>query len=425
MASPLDVTPSASRLAGSLRDIGYDLNTALADLVDNSISADAVQIDVIVVFQGLESYIVVADDGWGMTHGELAEAMRFGSRREYGERELGRFGLGLKTASISQGRRLTVATRRAQQRRWISALELDLDELERTDRWQVQEPQRDAAMDIAGEWLDGRPGTVVVIDKLDRVLPERNPEGGWARRRLNTLAGRAAGYLGMVFHRFIEGEFGLPITITVNGAKVIPWNPFAPDEEYTQPLPIKEFEIDEGECRGSFLLRPYVLPPRRQFSSMEEFERLSGMQKWNRQQGFYVYRAGRMIQSGGWSGLRAADEHTKLARVALDFDPELDEVFRVDVAKMRTALPAQARTLLERPVQEVCHRANAAYRKEAARNGAGQDRPPPSANTDEALRAVGGALIAAGAKTGDFDALTRVLAQLREDQPELAQALGW
>jgi hypothetical protein len=149
------------------------------------------------------------------------------------------------------------------------------------------------------------------------------------------------------------------------------------------------------------------------------------MQKWNRQQGFYVYRAGRMIQSGGWSGLRAADEHTKLARVALDFDPELDEVFRVDVAKMRTALPAQARTLLERPVQEVCHRANAAYRKEAARNGAGQDRPPPSANTDEALRAVGGALIAAGAKTGDFDALTRVLAQLREDQPELAQALGW
>lgn len=425
MRPALDVTPSANRLVSSLRDIGYDLNTALADLVDNSISAEATRIDVVVEFRGLDSYLVVADDGLGMTTTELGEAMRFGTRRAYGDRELGRFGLGLKTASISQGRRLTVVTRHAPMLRRISALELDLDVLQRSDRWEVQEPEGTPALDVAAEWLVEQPGTVVVIENLDRVLPERNPEGGWARRRLKTLADRASAYLGMAFHRFIEGEYGLPVTITVNGEKVPPWNPFAPQEGHTQRLSVKEFQIDEGSCQGVFRLTPFVLPPKRLFSSVDEFERLSGRAKWNRQQGFYVYRAGRMIQSGGWSGLRAADEHTKLARAAIEFDPVLDEVFRVDVAKMRTALPAQARALLERPVQELCNRANAAYRKDAAKNGSASGRKDPAPRDDDSLRRVGAALISAGAQTGEFEALTRILGRLREEHPDLAESLGW
>src|SRR5690606_37482526 len=106
---------------------------------------------------------------------------------------------------------------------------------------------------------------------------------------------------------------------------------------------------------------------RRRFSSLEAFERASGPRRWNRQQGLYIYRADRLIQSGGWSGLRAADEHTKLARAALEFDTDADEAFRINVAKMRVSLPAELRPVLERPVQELCNRANRAYRVDSDR----------------------------------------------------------
>jgi len=425
MPPPYEVTPSASRLANSLRDIGYDLNTAVADLVDNSISADATRVDIVVQFEGANSYLAVADDGWGMSPTELREAMRFGTPREYREDELGRFGLGLKTASLSQGRRLTVVTRRSHKLRRVSSLQLDLDILEQSDRWEVSEPADGRAAEIAAEWLDEGPGTVVVIDKLDRLLPESTPESGYARRRLRNLADRLQGYLGMVFHRFLEDGGGRAFSITVNGRKVEPWNPFAPDEEHTLRLPSKLFEIDTPTASGTVRFTPYVLPSRRMFSSREAFERLSGPRQWNRQQGFYIYRADRMIQSGGWCGLRALDEHTKLARASLDFDPELDEVFRIDVAKMRAALPAQVRTLLERPVQELCNRANAAYRNEAIGQRQARSKEGPALSGEGLGRAIGASLISAATKTGDFDSLVRVLGQLRKDNPAIASALGW
>lgn len=423
----VDITPSAQRLSSSLRDIGYDLSTALADLVDNAIAADAATVDVEVVFEGRESYILVADDGRGMTEGQLNEALRFGTRREYERGDLGRYGLGLKTASLSQGRRLTVVTRHAPVNRRVSARTLDIDHIERTDRWEVVEPERSRGTDLASFWLDDQPGTVVLIEDLDRLLPERDPEGGWARRRLRTHAERAASYLGMVFHRFIEGEFGFPLTIAVNGEKVEPWNPFALGEA-REVMSSRRFEVEWAGLVGEVWLTPYVLPPRSAFSSPEAFERLSGPEKWNRQQGLYIYRAGRMIQSGGWSGLRAADEHTKLARAALEFDTDLDDAFGINVAKMRVSLPAQLRTLLSRTVQELCNRANAAYRRESAiagrnrKSGRRDEAPKPDTMS---MRAVSAALMASAVSVGEFDTLAQIMRVLREDSPAIADALGW
>ena len=356
---PVDVTPSARRLTGSLRDIGYDFVAALADVVDNSVAADASEVGIEIVFDGSKSYVLIADDGNGMTEAELNEALRFGTRRDYQLGDLGRYGLGLKTASISQCRRLTVATRRALTYRRLALKTLDLDHIERTDRWQVIDPPSDSHVYRALEWLTSGPGTVVFWENLDRILPAKRPDGGWARRRLDQLAERSREYLGMAFHRFLEGDTQRPgpLSITVNGEKVHPWNPFAPLEDHRLELPPLSFEVAIGDLYGRVILNRYVLPPRRQFSSMSEFERMSGLLKWNRQQGLYVYRGDRLIQHGGWCGIRAADEHTKFARAALDFQTDLDALFQINVAKMRVSLPPEIRTLLERPIHELCHRA--------------------------------------------------------------------
>lgn len=424
----VDVTPSARRLTESLRDIGYDFAAALADLVDNSIAANASEVTIDIVFDGDRSYVAVADDGDGMTEAQLTEALRFGTRREYEFGDLGRYGLGLKTASISQCRHLTVVTRRAASYRRIVMKTLDVDHIGATDRWEVIDPPDWSAVHDCTRWLDEGPGTVVVWENLDRVLPDRRPDGGWARRRVEQLARKAGDYLAIVFHRFLEGGAdGTNLTITVNGEKAAPWNPFAPLEEHREVLPAQSFEISVGKAVGQVTLRRYVLPPRHMFSTAAEFERLSGPLKWNRQQGLYIYRSRRLVQSGGWSGIRAADEHTKFARASLDFRTDLDSTFRINVAKMRVLIPAEIRTLLERPIHELCHRADAVYRREVE---AKSHRPGRSAATASASRApdssdVGSALLVAALEAGEHDAFRRVMDRLRASSPAVADALGW
>lgn len=422
----VDVTPSARRLTGSLRDIGYDFVAALADLIDNSVAADASEVNVEIVFDGPASYVLIADDGNGMTEAELHEALRFGTRRAYEFGDLGRYGLGLKTASISQCRRVTVTTRRALTYRRLAAKTLDIDHIARTDRWEVIDPPAESPIHRCLEWLGAGPGTVVFWQDLDRVLPENRPESGWARRRLEQLAQRSREYLGMVFHRFLEGETtrSTPLRITVNGEKVVHWNPFASLEDHRTELPAQSFEVAVGDLYGRVTLRRYVLPPRNLFSSLSEFERMSGPNKWNRQQGLYIYRAHRLIQHGGWCGIRAADEHTKFARASLDFQTDLDPLFQINVAKMRAILPPEVRTLLERPIHELCHRADAVYRRDAQtpeRKRSEEDAPRFRADASE----IGTTLLAAALDAGEHESFTRVMDKLRSLAPEVASALGW
>jgi len=419
---PVDVTPSARRLTTSLRDIGYDFETALADIVDNSVSADATRIDVTITFDGPASRVTVADDGTGMTRAQLQEALRFGSRRPYEQGDLGRFGLGLKTASLSQCRRVTVVTNHALRRPRIVAHRLDLDHIEATDRWEIIGADPGPAVEAATEWLRSTTGTVVIWELLDRVLPDARPHDGWARRRIEALGRRASTYLGMVFHRFIEGTAGeWPLTITINGEKVRAWNPLAPDEPHRLALPRQVFELTVGRRTGRVLVEPVVLPPRDAFSSIEEFERLAGPGKWNRQQGFYFYRSDRMVQGGGWSGLRAVDEHVKLARAAVSFETDVDPLFRVNVAKRRVSLPPELRTMLERPVQELCRRADHRYRSAAPqRRPAGSGGGAPASPLED----IGLALKAAAMEVGEYAALLRVAERLRDRAPDAARQLG-
>ncbi len=190
MRHPLSVVPAAQRLVESLRDIGYTFAAAVADLVDNSIDAGARHVEITLCFEGERSWLRVSDDGIGMTASQLDEAMRYGSRRDYAGRELGKFGLGLKTASLSQCRTLTVASRRSVQRRRIEIRQWSLDHISQSDQWYLLRPTpKDCPTELIKP-LDSRPGTVVFWEQMDRVLTYRNPRR-WSRREWlrGTLAG--------------------------------------------------------------------------------------------------------------------------------------------------------------------------------------------------------------------------------------------
>jgi hypothetical protein len=357
--------PSARRLMSSLRDIGYDTPGAVADLVDNSIDAEARNIDVTVTAAGEDSWIRVADDGFGMSAGRLEEAMRYGSSREYGEDDLGAFGLGLKTASLSQCRRLTVATRtgpgsRIEIRRW------DLDDVEIRDAWELQRLTPSQCPEHLVAPLNGTAGTVVLWDRLDRVLDYARPGGRAAMDRLEATGAEIADHLAMVFHRFVEGDLRRGrhrIAITMNGGWVEPWDPFARSEQHSRRLRRQWLPLRLGERAHRVGVQPYILPTQIQFSTPEAHARAAGPRRWNRQQGLYIYRRDRLIQSGGWSRMRTTDEHTKLARIAVNIPSEADAAFRTNVSKMTVTLPAELRPALRAIASGVAAEAQSAYRQ--------------------------------------------------------------
>lgn len=421
--------PSAARLTGSLRDIGYDFVSAVADLIDNSISAGATDIGVEIEFAGMDSRILIADNGRGLDANSLVEALRFGSRRKYDLGDLGRYGLGLKTASLSQARRLTVISRPAERKRPLR-MALDLDLIGESDAWVLVEPPRDAAVLRSEQMLGAETGTVVVWQNLDRVLPASGPDSGWAKRRFETLDKKTKSHLAMVFHRFLTGENGAPrVNIRVNGDKVRAWDPFVRNEPGTQQLPGQKFELESATGSGLVELRRYILPGKKTFSSLDAFDDAAGPLNWNRQQGLYIYRANRLVQWGSWGGTRGIDEHTKLARASLDFNSELDEVFNINVAKMRVSIPAQLKQMLNRPVSELCIIADRVYR---SHNSAGDDMHGDIATESDdkiplsgALSEVGLAMKSAAMQVGQYEGFKQVMRVMRDQHPGIARGLGF
>ncbi len=361
-----ELIPSARRLMESLRDIGYDLPAAVADLVDNAIDADAenVRIDVGHDLEG--GWIRIADDGRGMTERQLEEAMRYGSARAYGSSDLGHFGLGLKTASLSQCRRLTVATRSTPRgpiriRRW------DLDHVARTDSWQLERMTPGEGPTVLTDPLTGATGTVVLWERLDRILGSRRPGGDPAFRRLEAAVQELAEHLAMVFHRFLAGEVpGPPLSVHVAGVTLAPWDPYARGEPLTRVLPAQTLPLDYAGVRHEVIVQPFILPAQQHFSSPEAHEAAAGPSRWNRQQGLYIYRRERLIQSGGWNRLRTLDEHAKLTRIALDIPAGADPAFSINVSKMTVGLPDGLRPQLRALIAGVVSLAQDVYRRRLA-----------------------------------------------------------
>lgn len=337
--------PSAAILIRSLRGFPYTLETALADIIDNSITAGAAEVRIFADANSGFPRLAVIDDGAGMTAEELHQAMRLGSKDPAAEREendLGRFGLGLKTASFSQCRRLTVATR--QNGRWHAA-RWDLGYVYDTDEWNVQVLSTPEALPWADQVAEH--GTLVLWEELDRVIDSESLDE--IAKEFNRRVSSAATHLELVFHRFLEGERGLPkVSVSLNGRVLEPHNPFNPKH----PATISDPEEAIGVSGAKVVAKAYTLP---HFSKLspDEWEQHAGDRGYLRNQGFYLYRAGRLIVHGTWFGLMKQTELTKLARVQLDIPNGMDELWKIDVLKASAHPPHVVRQRLRRIVERL------------------------------------------------------------------------
>lgn len=354
--------PSAKRLINSLRSLGYEFPTAVAELVDNSIEADATEVVINVEFDGENSWVMITDNGKGMSGEKLKEAMRYGSDSVYTEKSLGKFGLGLKTASFSQSKRWIAATRAGSPDNPIIAFKWDLAHINKTDRWEILPIDEKNLEYKMIESIQNKTGTVILWKNLELVLGYENPNTDRVRKKMNKLCRELEEHLAMVFHRFIIGEIpGRKLRIILNGNEVEPWDPFARREKATRARDAIRIPVEHDGVHGDIVIEPYILPPLKLFSSTQAHGKAAGPKKWNQQQGFYIYRNDRMIQSGGWCRIRTMDEHTKLARFALNFTSKIDGAFKIDVSKMYVQLPPQIRKEVEEKTQPLVMQAREIY----------------------------------------------------------------
>ncbi len=332
------VPPAASAMLESLRGVGYSIETALADIVDNSLAAGARNVWVRAHFDPKDSWLSILDDGLGMDVDELRQAMVLGGRGPNAPRavsDLGRFGLGLKTASFSQCRCLTVSSKKEgvlSTRRW----DLDVIADKAVNDWRLLTEPGPGSEPALADLGNVGSGTVVLWQRLDRVIGA-TAESRQAEEVFLATLERAQTHLAMVFHRFLEGPSpSLRLFISRDQrqpTRILAWDPFLSESPATERSPLEPIHTS----RGTVLLQGFVLPHKDRLTQAL-YEQTAGPLGWTSQQGFYVYRNRRLLVAGDWLGLgfpRAwtKEEPYKLARLRLDFDSSADEAWTIDIKK--------------------------------------------------------------------------------------------
>jgi len=351
------VAPEPGALIESLRAFGYTPQAAIADLIDNSITAGAKNIWINFTWNGADSYITICDDGKGMTAVELISAMRAGSQNPLTSRsskDLGRFGLGLKTASFSQCRVLTVASKvsgsSSTTKRW------DLDYVGKVSEWRLLHGVAPGSEQRISAIADRKHGTLILWECMDRIVGNARVDDQKAESRFLRIADNVEKHLGMVFHRFLNDPRG--ITICLNGHKINSWDPFLSNESTTQQL----YEERLYLYNDIITVRPYILPHRSRLSP-QAYEQGAGLKGWNAQQGFYIYRNRRLLLAGDWLGLGfQKEEHYKLVRIAIDLPNSMDLEWDIDVRKSRARPPGVLYDDLRRIARIARERAEEVYR---------------------------------------------------------------
>ncbi|MEV2908011.1 ATP-binding protein [Paenibacillus larvae] len=329
--------PCAAPLIQALRSLGYNAGSAIADLIDNSIDAKATKIILEFKYLGNDGIIIIADNGFGMNEDTLQTAMNVGSKDPRTNRqpnELGRFGMGLKTASFSLGKRLSVLTKHNgvyAQCCW------DLDHVSQCNEWElfteIPDEVRQLMSNIVGEC-----GTVICIDKLDRFM---------GAGTVNTIqessffakVRRIHHHLEFVFHSIIElGK----VEVTINGNSIDPWDPFMTKHPSTL-----EGEMQVLNINGSRIKVKYYVLPHASFLNEQEYKRAGGNRGWRDHQGFYIYRENRLLHYGDWLGMFQKDTSSQLARIRIDLPNTADDDWQVDIKKSAVVPPDNARTRLE------------------------------------------------------------------------------
>ena len=349
--------PKASSLIESLRDIGYSLESAVADIIDNSITARCRKVDLFFDWDERRPFIAILDNGDGMTQKELLKAMRPGSMSPLEKRaskDLGRFGLGLKTASFSQGRKLTVVSRK---KGVINACCWDLDFVTKEDKWLLQVLNLKEAASLPHFDSIPESGTLVVWEQLDRVIDQTASQNTEAN--LYEKMDLVRRHLELVFHRYLKGEPGLErVSIYMNNDELSPFDPFNSKHRATQLLPEERLPF-KGE---TIVIQPYILPHHSK-TNRKTYEYYAGDAGYLKNQGFYVYRNARLLISGSWFRLARQSELTKLARVKIDLPNNLDHLWSIDVKKSRATPPAAIRLRLKGIIDKITGSSKRIYKK--------------------------------------------------------------
>ena len=322
-----EVIPYAPVLVESMRSLGYSFESAVADLIDNSISANAKRIDIIMIPSD-EPTLMIIDDGDGMSSKELQEAMRYGSQNPLeirGENDLGRFGLGLKSASLSQCRELTVTSKKNGK---LSGFAWKLDHIINTGEWSLigfdeDEIQKISMIDNLNNKVSG---TMVIWRNFDRVKASTHD----ITETLIKYMDNTIDHLALVFHRYLSHG----VDIYVNNEKIEPRDPFLTNNKSTQYKREQSFYIEGSEIT----VKPFILPHISKLTK-NDIKSVGGKDSLRTEQGFYIYRNKRLIIWGTWFRLERKDELSKLARVMVDIPNSLDYMWSIDIRKSSANLP--------------------------------------------------------------------------------------
>ncbi len=343
----------------ALRGLGYSTAAALADVIDNGVSAGASHVHVRFDWDGGSSRISVLDDGHGMDDAELETAMTLGAKNPLDERDptdLGRFGMGLKTASFSQCRRLTVASKKSHGH--PSCLRWDLDAIAASldDGWFMFEGAADGSEAFIEPLSVVRSGTIILWELLDRIVTP-----GYDIDHFADLVDDVEMRLAMIFHRLLEGP-NPAFRLFINGSLVSPWDPFMmghPAKPWQSPVAriLTPSGTIEAQC--------HVLPHKDRLSE-NDFRKAGGPEGWTSQQGFYVYRNHRLLLAGGWLGLGQGrmwnrEESHRLARIRLDIPNTADADWKIDVKKSTARPPVTVRPWLTKLAEDTRERARRVF----------------------------------------------------------------
>ena len=332
MITTVESLPQASLLLHSLRSVGYSEEAAIADIVDNSISANAANI--YIDFDWDNQLLSIVDDGEGMGQEELYKNMQIGSADPSSERsknDLGRFGMGMKTAAFSLGRKLIVLSKRNGK---ISNASWDLDQVENLG-WKL-------LVDDSGQYNHYLKncedhGTAIIISKLDNLIDMSDLKK--SKSHFYKVIAQVEKHLQLVFHRFITED---QLNIYVNGnGPLEPWDPFVLNNSATQEL--SDEDVWDPEYKTCTHIQPYVLPHKTMYSSDDEYEMAEGDKGWYRNQGIYLYRNRRLIIYGTWFDLIKKDPVYNLARIKIDISADADKDWKIDIKKSRASLPVYMR----------------------------------------------------------------------------------
>lgn len=333
-----EVLPDPSRVIEGLRDTGYQFHTAIADIIDNSISANAsiVDIKMDIDYEGNIS-VSIADDGCGMSRGDLIDAMRYGSRKRTDPASLGKFGLGLKTASTAFCRKLSVISRSSGSKPFCKAT-WDIDYVARVGKWHLLLPEPEEAELVHVKSVCGKgSGTVVLWESIDRLLKNyAEPGGAFARKALDKQIQTLSEHLSMVYQRFLDKKSSKAkyIEIIINGDKIKPWDPFCKSESKLIAEKDQVVEIN-GSTKAKFTVKAYVLPRKEEFDDPEAAKAANIS---NTMQGIYIYRENRLIHGPDWMGMYQKEPHYSLSRIEFSFDHKLDDAFHIDIKKSQIIL---------------------------------------------------------------------------------------